>query len=128
MFMIRRIRRVSVAASKPKILADPLLGRRSVVRILMSVVLPAPFGPRRPKNSPGAPSRSTPASATTSAGLAEYTRRRSCVSMAAGNGAAGMVDPGRDSWDRDDKIPCRPGKWKPVGFRVEDGHRTQGLW
>ena len=53
MFMIRRICLVSVATSKPKTLAVPSLGRSSVVRILMSVVLPAPFGPSRPKNSPG---------------------------------------------------------------------------
>ena len=69
MFMIRRIRAVSVATSKPKIRASPLVGRSSVVRILISVVLPAPLGPSSPKNSPGATSRSTPASAMTGFGL-----------------------------------------------------------
>ena len=69
MFMIRRIRLVSVATSKPKIRASPLVGRSSVVRILISVVLPAPFGPSSPKNSPDATSRSTPSSATTGFGF-----------------------------------------------------------
>ena len=69
MFMIRRMRFVSVATSKPKMLARPALGSSSVVRILISVVLPAPLGPSSPKNSPGATSRSTPASATTGSGF-----------------------------------------------------------
>ena len=69
MFMIRRIRFVSVAMSKPKIRASPLVGSSSVVRILISVVLPAPLGPSSPKNSPGATSRSTPSSATTGFGF-----------------------------------------------------------
>ena len=47
MFMIRRIFLVSVATSKPKIRAVPAEGRRSVVRILIRVVLPAPFGPEQ---------------------------------------------------------------------------------
>ena len=70
MFMIRRIRRVSSTTSKPKIRASPLVGSSSVVRILISVVLPAPLGPSSPKNSPGATSRSTPSSAVTAAGFA----------------------------------------------------------
>ena len=70
MFMIRRIFRVSVATSKPNTRAVPLLGSSSVVRILMSVVLPAPFGPSSPMNSPGPTSRSIPSSATTSFGFA----------------------------------------------------------
>jgi hypothetical protein len=49
MFMIRRMRRVSVATSKPKIRASPLVSRSSVVRILISVVLPAPLGPSSPE-------------------------------------------------------------------------------
>ena len=52
-------------------LAVPVVGSRSVVMILMSVVLPAPLGPRRPKNRPGSTCRSTPARAVTSFGLAE---------------------------------------------------------
>ena len=37
--------------------------RASPARILMSVVLPAPFGPSRPKNSPSSTDRLTPLSA-----------------------------------------------------------------
>src|SRR6478752_2751016 len=95
MFMIRRIRRVSSTTSNPKIRASPLVGRRSVVRILISVVLPAPFGPSRPKNSPGATSRSTPASAVTAAGFASYTRRTPRTEMAGGRAAPwGATDMG----------------------------------
>src|SRR2546426_3491341 len=46
--------------------AVPLVGMRRVVRILMRVVFPAPFGPRRPKTSPSNTSRSTALRATTS--------------------------------------------------------------
>ena len=70
MFMMRRICLVWTATSKPKTRAVPDVGRSSVVKILMSVVLPAPFGPSRPKNSPGATSRSMPARAVTGAGRA----------------------------------------------------------
>ena len=66
---IRRIRFVSFSTSKPKIRARPEVGERSVVMILMSVVLPAPFGPSSPKNSPGSTARSTPWRATTGVGL-----------------------------------------------------------
>src|SRR5689334_22204342 len=43
----------------------PRSARVSPARIEISVVLPAPFGPRRPKNSPCSTARSTPASACT---------------------------------------------------------------
>src|SRR3972149_6457565 len=42
------------AASKPITFALPLVGLIRVLSILISVVLPAPFGPRRPKVSPSA--------------------------------------------------------------------------
>src|SRR3990172_5431692 len=40
------------AQSKPAISALAPVGERSVQRILMVVVLPAPLGPRKPKSSP----------------------------------------------------------------------------
>src|SRR6476619_8553468 len=43
----------------------PRSARVSPARIEISVVLPAPFGPSRPKNSPCRTTRSTPASACT---------------------------------------------------------------
>src|SRR2546423_732713 len=45
--------------------AVPRSARVSPARIEISVVLPAPLGPSRPKNSPSSTSRSTPASAST---------------------------------------------------------------
>src|SRR3989304_3283182 len=47
-----RIGNGSVATSCPATRAWPDVGRRRVARILMRVVFPAPFGPKRPKSSP----------------------------------------------------------------------------
>jgi len=55
----------SLATSMPETNARPDVGKSSVERILMRVVLPAPFGPSRPKSSPSATSRLTPSRATT---------------------------------------------------------------
>jgi hypothetical protein len=41
----------------------PALARARPAITLMSVVLPAPFGPSSPKNSPGSIAKETPASA-----------------------------------------------------------------
>src|SRR6266540_6974501 len=43
--------------------ATPADGRNRPISILIVVVLPAPFGPRKPKISPGRTSRSTPLTA-----------------------------------------------------------------
>src|SRR4051794_24995050 len=48
-----RRRAAGSAAARPKMRAEPALGRTRPVRILIVVVLPAPFGPRKPKTSPG---------------------------------------------------------------------------
>jgi len=48
MLMTRLILAVSLTTSKPATRAVPLVGSSSVVRILMSVVLPAPLGPSSP--------------------------------------------------------------------------------
>src|SRR5215472_1786255 len=55
------------ATSMPSIAASPELGRTRVVRIPIVVVLPAPLGPSKPKNSPRATSNEMPATATTGA-------------------------------------------------------------
>jgi len=53
--------------SAPPISAVPDVGFTRVVRMPIVVVLPAPFGPRSPKNSPCLISRSSDCKATTSA-------------------------------------------------------------
>src|SRR5262245_45546542 len=49
----RRTSDACVTTSKPATVADPDDGRRTVQRMRSVVVLPAPFGPRRPNTSPG---------------------------------------------------------------------------
>ena len=51
--------------STPATRAVPSSGASSVVRIRTAVVLPAPFGPSRPRTIPVSAARSTPSSATT---------------------------------------------------------------
>src|SRR6266581_3744163 len=60
-----RIGNGSFVTSLPATNAFPEVGRRSVARILMSVVFPAPFGPRSPKSSPSRICRDTPSKAVT---------------------------------------------------------------
>ena len=61
--MLRRTESRSVMASWPATRAVPDVGLASVHRILIVVVLPAPFGPRKPKVSPLATSKSMPRTA-----------------------------------------------------------------
>ena len=68
----------------------PALGRSSVVRILIVVVLPAPFGPSSPKSSPRSTSKLIPRSASTSVRRCRtmplrerYVRQSSLTSIAA---------------------------------------------
>src|SRR5437879_143110 len=56
----------SAATSKPATRAVPPLGRSTVHRMRMVVVLPAPLGPSRPKISPGRASKLTWSTAYTS--------------------------------------------------------------
>jgi hypothetical protein len=49
--------------SCPSMLTDPEVGFKSPAMTRMVVVLPAPFGPRKPWISPGSTSRDTPATA-----------------------------------------------------------------
>ena len=53
-----------VAVSAPNTLIRPSIGLSRVTSIRMVVVLPAPFGPSRPKVSPGWMARSTWSTAT----------------------------------------------------------------
>src|ERR1700730_6603002 len=62
--------------------AWPLVGRTRPSRTLTVVVLPAPFGPRKPNTSPGWTVRSSPWSAT----LRPYSLRRPTVSTAGVSG------------------------------------------
>src|SRR6476661_934530 len=62
----------------PATVAAPEVARMSVHRMLMVVDLPAPFGPRKPKISPGRTSRSMPRTAST--GPKFFTS--SCTEMA----------------------------------------------
>src|SRR5246127_3419268 len=64
--MLRRTVSRSVTTSCPATLAVPEVGSARVHRILIVVDLPAPFGPRKPKVSPAATSKSMPRTASIS--------------------------------------------------------------
>ena len=62
-------------------MAVPAVGRSSVVSIRRVVVLPAPFGPRKPTISPASTVRSTPRTACTVRLLLVKVRARPLASM-----------------------------------------------
>src|SRR3954469_15317953 len=62
--MLRRTSSRCRTTSKPATVAAPAVGSTRVHSILMVVDLPAPLGPRKPKTSPAATSKSTPSTAT----------------------------------------------------------------
>src|SRR3954453_10399499 len=64
--MLRRTSSRWRTMSYPATVAAPDVGSTSVHSILMVVDLPAPLGPRKPKTSPEATSKSTPSTATRS--------------------------------------------------------------
>src|SRR5580693_2896831 len=64
--MLRRTVSRSRTTSYPATLAVPEVGSARVHRILMVVDFPAPFGPRKPKVSPAATSKSMPLTASIS--------------------------------------------------------------
>src|SRR5258708_9065764 len=76
----------SPATSCPATASSPESGRTRPPSAEMSVVLPAPLGPRRPKNSPASTASETPASAVTapkrlwtaraSTAIVKWSRRR----------------------------------------------------
>src|ERR1700755_3185621 len=62
----RRTSSRCAVGSSPSNSIWPLVGRRSVVSILIVVVLPAPFGPRKAKTSPRRTSNDTSSTAVSS--------------------------------------------------------------
>src|SRR5260370_40226368 len=58
--------------SIPSIRAEPPVGKTRVVSTPIVVVLPAPFGPSKPKNSPRGISNEMPSSALTSRPLRDF--------------------------------------------------------
>src|SRR5436305_9469418 len=64
--MLRRTSSRSETMSWPATVAQPLVGLASVQGMWMVVVCRAPFGPRKPKTSPGGTANSTPRTASTS--------------------------------------------------------------
>ena len=61
--------------------AEPALGFSKVVRMRTVVLLPAPFGPRKPNTSPAVTSRLTPSTARTSSSPLPKVRTRSWAMM-----------------------------------------------
>src|SRR6185312_6399443 len=95
--------------SKPATLAVPPLGGSRVASIRSVVVLPAPFGPRKPKISPVCTSMSTPTTASTVRLRALKIRRSPWVSIAASMIAivagAALRLPGPDGRTKVNSIP-----------------------
>src|SRR5215467_4638965 len=81
--MRRRTPTGSASRSAPATVAVPAVGRNSVVSMRRVVVLPAPFGPRKPTISPSSTSRSTPRTASTGPLRLENVRARPRASMIA---------------------------------------------
>src|SRR2546428_4518929 len=80
--MMRRISAPSRSTSRPATRTVPLVFARSVVIIRMTVVLPAPLGPRNPKNSPSPTEKLTSLTAFTSSWpRPPYTLTRWLTSM-----------------------------------------------
>src|SRR3954454_22360765 len=76
--MVLRTCGPSVTTSEPPTVAVPAVGGRSVVSMCTVVDLPAPFGPRKPKISPGSTCSSIP---STARGPFLNSRTRPCASM-----------------------------------------------
>src|SRR5919201_6855400 len=75
--------------SLPWMVARPPVGASVVVRIEIVVVLPAPFGPSRAKNSPALTSNEIPSTAFVSAFLYRLTRSSTRITREAYERAAG---------------------------------------
>src|SRR5215469_3007280 len=97
--------------SYPASEAPPEVGRSSVASILIVVVLPAPFGPRKPKISPGATVNVTPR--TASIGPKRLTRLRTsmigvCISGIFASPPGPVCRDGiEDVWVRDEDLVKR---------------------
>src|SRR5690349_2678183 len=108
--MRSRILPGSVARSQPATRAVPPLGGISVASMRSVVVLPAPFGPRKPKISPRRTLRSTPATASTTRLRVWKTRRKPRVSII----ASGSAVPIRRDFAGSSRRPA--GKQVPEGL------------
>src|SRR5574343_1635049 len=97
----RRASRKSRITSWPMTLITPASGRTKPASDEISVVLPAPFGPSSPKNSPCSISSDTPASAC---------REPKCLTTSTMDTAATMA--------------CPSGQGQEVGNAVQFGQRT----
>src|SRR5579863_4987355 len=91
--------------SRPRISIFPELGASSPVNILIVVDFPAPLGPRKPKNCPGATRRSTPSTATSS----PKRRVRPCVQMV----GAGCIEGSNLAYRVEMWARLRSGRWGP---------------
>src|SRR5215471_5384014 len=76
--------------SKPLITAVPAFGGSNVVSMRISVDLPAPFGPSRPKTSPCATSKLTPLTAVKSP--KRLTMSRTSIAFMTDSCASGQQD------------------------------------
>src|SRR4051794_867336 len=76
-----QLRAIRLSAGSPKIRTSPSVMRMRLHTALISVVLPAPFGPSRPKNAPSGTVRSKSSSATVPS---SHRLVRPVVSSAAG--------------------------------------------
>src|SRR3990170_5456407 len=125
--------RGSRAGSMPRTRAVPPVGASWPVRTRRSVVLPAPFGPKRPKNSPESTSRSIPARAVTDpnrftrprASIA-FTRRGSRVPLF--EGMPTVIPPRRPRMDpAANFVPCGDGRARcPYPAGLAPGGRAHG--
>src|SRR5690348_10170748 len=79
--MLRRTVAGSVSRLAPATVATPSSGGSRVASIRRVVVLPAPFGPRKPKISPSATWRSIPTTASTVVRLVRKDLRSPLVSI-----------------------------------------------
>src|SRR6266508_1727538 len=116
----RRTSVCCVVGSSPSSSSDPVVGRSRVVSILIVVVLPAPFGPRNAKISPGRTSNETSLTAVTVPN--DLTTRSTrmigrSLTLRPGRGRFGRVDElvvvahrqggGRVVVDDDDRVPVQ---------------------
>src|SRR5687768_6512964 len=112
----------------PRTLTSPLSGARRPSRISTVVVLPAPFGPSKPKISPGATSKLTPSTAWTDPYALRTSPTRMTAPAASGRGARAvatdwltLTDPPLErgvvlpAWGRARAVPPRAGAAEALG-------------
>src|SRR5687767_10052891 len=90
--MCVRTRSVSVRTSKPATRASPDVGASRPFSILIVVVLPAPFGPRKPNTSPVRTLKLTPSTAVKSPNCLVRSRTTTASSLPAGDRAVGALE------------------------------------